>query len=90
MIIRVHALISGQVQGVSFRYYTERAAKHLGLSGWVKNLPDGRVEVIAEGEEVSVNELIKILKQGPKLASISKVEVINEKPEGLTKFKIIY
>jgi len=59
MNLRIHALISGLVQGVFFRSETRRIAKSLNIKGWVKNLPDGRVEVMAEGEKDKIDKLIE-------------------------------
>lgn len=56
---RIHVLFSGQVQGVGFRFITERIAGELGLGGFVRNLPDGRVEVICEGTTTILNEFLK-------------------------------
>lgn len=66
--------ISGQVQGVFFRRHTHEQAVLLGLKGWVRNLPDGRVEVVACGEETKVSQLRDWLWQGPPRASVSQVE----------------
>ncbi len=76
---RIHAFVSGRVQGVFFRWETEKFASKLGLKGWAKNLRDGRVEVIAEGEEDKLKELIKYLHKGPTYARVTKVEVNWEK-----------
>ncbi len=69
------AIISGIVQGVGFRYFTYRRAVALGLTGYVRNLADGRVEVVAEGEEENLRQLLKELKVGPSYASVENVEV---------------
>ena len=73
MKARVHILVSGRVQGVFFRDHTRRWAASLGLTGWVKNLWDGRVEVLAEGERSSLEALIARLKEGPPAASVEHV-----------------
>lgn len=89
--IRVHVFISGEVQGVNFRYYTCEFAKKLGLKGWVRNLFDGRVEVIAEGEKNRIDELIQFLRKGPSLARVDKIEVKEEKYKGeFENFSIRY
>ncbi len=62
---RIHAFVNGHVQGVGFRYFTQREASRLDLTGEVRNLPDGRVEVVAEGEEPVLMEFLSILKRGP-------------------------
>ncbi|MBS7645850.1 MAG: acylphosphatase [Candidatus Bathyarchaeia archaeon] len=88
---RTHIYISGQVQGVFFRYETRRVAKELGVSGWVRNLPDGRVEVVAEGEEESIEKLIQFCRRGPPAAKVTNVEVKYEEPKGENRnFIIIY
>ncbi len=71
----IHAYISGIVQGVGFRYFAYKWAKRLGISGYVRNLRDGRVEVEAEGEENILREFIKKLEEGPLGAVVEKVEV---------------
>jgi acylphosphatase len=80
--IRAHVWISGRVQGVFFRANTKELADELGLTGWVRNLPDGRVEAVFEGEEDAVKEAIEWCKRGPPLASVEKVEVRYEQPTG--------
>ena len=69
----VNCFVSGKVQGVWFRAATQDKAKELGLTGWARNLPDGRVEVIACGERSKVSELQEWLKQGPELAKVTDV-----------------
>ena len=81
-MIRVHIFISGRVQGVSFRYFAEEAANRLGITGWVKNLDDGRVEIVAEGPGDKIDDLIKLIKKGPSNAVVSRVQVGSEKPTG--------
>lgn len=75
---RKHLYISGRVQGVGFRAFTRREAKNLNLSGWVKNLADGRVEAVICGEKSKVEELLKLLKDGPRLARVDEMEVSTE------------
>ncbi|MEW6481507.1 MAG: acylphosphatase [bacterium] len=70
-----HLLISGSVQGVFFRANTRDIANSLFLSGWVKNLSDGRVEVWAEGEKEDIERLIEWCKKGPRGAFVSSVEI---------------
>ncbi|WP_286238321.1 acylphosphatase [Neptuniibacter halophilus] len=72
--ICIHAWVSGRVQGVWFRQSTKEKAISLGLSGWVKNLPDGRVELIAAGEEKAVWQLEAWLSRGPELANVADVK----------------
>lgn len=66
-------LISGRVQGVGFRYWTVRQAGGLGLGGYVRNLPDGRVEVVAAGDEGDVDRLAGLCRQGPPSARVDEV-----------------
>ena len=80
--VRVHLLISGRVQGVAFRYYTQDNAQSLGVKGWVRNCWDGKVEVIVEGEEGKVKKLINWCYQGPGSAIVEKVGIEWEKYRG--------
>ncbi len=70
-----HIYVSGIVQGVGYRYYTLRKAAALGLTGFVRNLPDGRVEVEVEGEEDAISEFISYLRKGPVGASVYDLTV---------------
>jgi len=86
---RVHIFISGRVQGVFFRSNTRKKAEKLGLTGWVNNLVDGRVEAIFEGEKEKFEEMLKWLKRGPFLAKVENLEIIQEDYRGeFTDFKI--
>lgn len=69
----IHCFVSGRVQGVWFRKATQDEAKTLGLTGWAKNLPDGRVEVLACGEKNKLEELYQWLHQGPPLAEVTEI-----------------
>ncbi len=73
-MIRVRAFVGGRVQGVAFRQSTRRRARALGLVGWVRNLPDGRVEVIAQGVDTAVDRLLDWLWIGPPHATVTEVE----------------
>ncbi len=75
-------VISGRVQGVGFRYFTQEAAAREGVTGWVRNLPDGRVEAYVEGESEAVTRLERAIRQGPRGASVHAVEVAAEEPGG--------
>jgi acylphosphatase len=79
---RAHLFISGRVQGVFYRSNTRRKALQLGLTGWVRNLRDGRVEAVFEGEEPAVRKAIEWCREGPPHAFVSNVEVLSEKPTG--------
>jgi acylphosphatase len=86
---RVHLRIRGMVQGVSFRYWTRHQAQSLGLTGWVRNCPDGSVELVAEGEANAVDQLVRWAHRGPSMAHIEDVELREESPEGLSAFRIV-
>lgn len=81
-------IVEGFVQGVSFRYYTYRQAQQLGLAGWVRNLADGRVEAVFEGEEAAVNEIVDWCRRGPPSAQVDDVATSWEEPGGLRSFEI--
>lgn len=72
---RVHLIVHGQVQGVGFRWSTREQATQLGLTGYVKNLPDGTVAIVAEGETPSVNQFLDWAKQGPPAAQVKQVDI---------------
>ncbi len=72
---RIHLIISGMVQGVWFRHNTNIAANKLGLKGFVRNLPNGNVEVIAEGDENKIKQLIEFCKQGPEGAHVKNIKI---------------
>ncbi|MFN3347089.1 MAG: acylphosphatase [Candidatus Bipolaricaulaceae bacterium] len=79
---RVHLFVSGRVQGVFFRAHTRDLAQRLGLTGFARNLPDGRVEVVAEGPEEKLQELINFCHHGPPLAHVTAVEIRWEEATG--------
>jgi len=72
---RLHARVTGRVQGVGFRYFVMTSANQLGLNGWVRNRRDGSVEVVAEGEVDLIKKLIEVLERGSNSSIISKVNV---------------
>ena len=81
-MIRYHLTISGRVQGVSFRMSAWEQAQRLGLTGWVKNLPDGRVELVAEGDAVALRQILAWAQNGPRFAHVSLVEVDESEASG--------
>jgi acylphosphatase len=87
---RFHILISGRVQGVGFRAFVDGQAKRIGgLTGFVRNLPDGRVEVLVEGASVRVRDFVDAIRQGPRSARVEKFEASEQTPEGdLRAFEI--
>ncbi len=72
---RAHIIISGRVQGVSFRHFTREKALALGLKGWVRNLPDGRVECELEGPKRALDKMIDVCRDGPRWAKVTNVEI---------------
>ncbi|HMK35714.1 MAG TPA: acylphosphatase [Desulfomonilaceae bacterium] len=80
--IRRRVLVSGLVQGVNFRANTRAAARHAGVYGWVRNLPDGRVEAVFEGEPEKVNHMVAWCRKGPSFSRVSHVDVRDEEPTG--------
>ena len=88
-MVQAHILYSGMVQGVGFRYTTQRIAKSLGLQGWVKNLPDGGVEILAQGPKEAIENMIKEL--GSHFGSYIREKNISfSKPQGQFKdFQVI-
>jgi acylphosphatase len=83
--VRIH--VSGKVQGVFFRDSARSKAAELGVAGWAENLPDGRVELVAEGPPEAVRAMVGWSREGPEFASVSDVEVTEEDPEGLSGFE---
>jgi len=84
----VRLIVSGKVQGVFFRDNTRKKATELGLTGYAKNLPDGSVEVAAEGKEEKINELIEFIKKGPGIAKVKDVKANHREPENFKNFEI--
>jgi acylphosphatase len=91
MKTRVHLLIKGRVQGVGFRWFVTDIAATFGLAGWTKNLSDGRVEAVFEGERSAIKAAIERCAEGPRSAIVSGIGVNwDENPEDLTGFGIRY
>ena len=89
--VRFHVWINGRVQGVCFRAYTQEKAEELNLTGWVKNLQDGRVEAVFEGEEEDVIEMIKWCHRGPAYAQVTEVTVAQDEYKGeFKRFSLRY
>lgn len=86
--IRAHVFISGTVQGVGYRYSTYNQAKQLGIYGWVRNLPDGRVEAVFEGKKAEVEQILSWCHQGSRSAEVENVAIEYEAPQNLTSFEI--
>lgn len=86
--VRVHLWVRGYVQGVGFRFFVQRRARQLSLAGFVRNLPDRRVEVAVEGSADDVQAMIETVREGPPGAAISDVTLDWEEPRGQTDFTI--
>jgi acylphosphatase len=88
---RIHIFVSGQVQGVFFRAETRIKAKELGLFGWVRNLENGQVEILAEGEKEKLEKLVEWAKEGPALARVNGLKVEWQEYKGeFSQFEIRY
>lgn len=85
-----HVFVKGMVQGVFYRSWTEQTARQLGLKGWVKNLPDGRVEALFEGEKSKVEKMVGLCRKGPPHAKVEDVEVKKEPCSGFERFEVRY
>jgi acylphosphatase len=81
-------VVSGRVQGVGFRYFVAQRARALGLAGWVRNLPDGRVEAFIEGLPGQLEQIEALLGEGPPLARVDGVESSEASPSLATSFEI--
>ena len=84
------AVVSGRVQGVGFRYFAERAAKKSGVAGWVRNLPDGRVETVVEGIDEAVEAYLAEIRKGPFGSRVSDVAVEDRPAENFRSFEITH
>jgi acylphosphatase len=87
-MVRRHLWVRGRVQGVWYRGSCTEQARALGISGWARNLPDGRVEIVAEGGPEAVDKLVEWCRHGPPAARVTAVEVRAEEPEGLDAFTV--
>lgn len=87
----VHIIVHGNVQGVGFRYFTQRNATRLGIVGWVKNRYDGTVEIRAEGPKSALQQLINRVHEGPSHAHVTKADVDWKSPTGkFSQFGVTY
>jgi acylphosphatase len=82
MLSRVHVFVSGRVQGVAYRYFVERRAAEIPVTGWVRNLRDGRVEIMAEGEKADLESFLGVLRQGPRMANVDDLDILWEEYRG--------
>jgi acylphosphatase len=86
---RVRVFVEGRVQGVNFRYGAYREAGRLGVSGWARNLPDGRVEAVYEGPHGAVEEMLEWTRHGPEQARVTGLAIHDEEPRDERGFGII-
>lgn len=82
MLSRVHVFVSGRVQGVAYRYFVERRAAEIPVTGWVRNLRDGRVEIMAEGDKADLESFLGFLRQGPRMANVDDLDILWEDYRG--------
>ncbi|MDP9344015.1 MAG: acylphosphatase [Actinomycetota bacterium] len=85
---RVHLHVSGRVQGVFYRAECANRARQLGLAGFVRNLPDGRVEAAFEGPEEAVDNMVQWCREGTRWAQVEEVEATDEEPAGDKDFRV--
>ncbi len=89
--VRARVLATGRVQGVCFRAYTEEEANRCGVTGWVRNLPDGGVEAVFEGEEKDVAQMVAWCRKGPRHAVVTDVDVQYEEYRGdMSHFSVTF
>ena len=85
---RAHVFVSGRVQGVYFRATTREEAREAGVDGWVRNLPDGRVEAVFEGPEDAVEAMVEFCHEGSPAATVEDVEIEHGESEGIEGFEV--
>jgi len=91
-VSRIHAIFSGEVQGIGFRYHAQSLAEMLGVAGWVRNLDDGNgVELVAEGKKETIEEFVRTLQERPPRGGRIEKAVVtrDEEPEGLEGFHVM-
>ncbi len=81
-------MVHGRVQGVFFRDTLRRLADQRGVGGWARNVPDGTLEAVFEGDGEGVDRLVAFCREGPRGAGVERVEVTDEEPEGVTGFSV--
>jgi acylphosphatase len=87
-LVRVHVFVDGRVQGVWFRHSTQQEAVRRGVQGWVRNLPDGRVEAVYEGPRPAVEDMLAWTRRGPERAVVTSLEIHDESPKGERGFSV--
>lgn len=87
--VRLHATVEGRVQGVGFRYFAQREAVQLNITGWVRNRWNGSVEIIAEGEKAQIEKLLNLISRGPRSGTTQNVKIKwGESTNSFTSFRI--
>jgi acylphosphatase len=86
-VVRRRVIVYGRVQGVGFRYALARAAQTRGVAGWAHKRADGTLEAVFEGKPEAVESLVRFSGEGPRGAQVERLEVLEEEPQGLTRFK---
>lgn len=89
-MISVHVRVSGRVQGVYYRAFTQDKAREFGIKGWVRNIPGGGVEAVLEGERQKVGELLRLMKSGPAGSMVLGMEFSELESKGYEDFQIEY
>ena len=84
----IQIIVSGKVQGVFFRQNTRRKAIEFGLKGYAKNLENGDVKIVAQGNEEKINELINFIKKWPGISGVTGIQIRNKEPENFKSFEI--
>jgi len=90
MTVTARIIVTGLVQGVGFRAWTVRQAQRLGLAGWVRNMPSGEVEALAQGDKKSLDAFVEALRAGPPYSRVDGVVVESARMQAITGFKIVY
>ena len=86
--VRSRIVVHGHVHGVFFRETTRRLAERHGVTGWIRNVPDGTVEAVFEGRPDAVDRLVAFCREGPRGADVERVDVFPEEPEQLSDFRV--
>ena len=90
-LVRVRVFAGGRVQGVAYRFFAEKYAGRMGISGWARNLPDGRVEVLAEGSAGNIEVFLELLREGPRLARVDSFDIRREASTGeFRDFQVVF
>ena len=86
---RARVRVAGRVQAVGFRYSAQQRARSLGVDGWIRNLPDGAVEAVFEGDDEHVDSMVEWCRRGPAGATVTDLETRWEQPAGETGFRVL-